>query len=314
MTRCVGVERLRIAQRRETLARRRTNLQNGQALLASKTQTPFPSQPPIDSLAALDEAHATITTKQVEITERMESTRNILVREVLAVYGFSRSSVNSATQSITSSSKSTASTSSSAVSFTRSTIKPTHQLAQLPIPSLSSIHTFSPTILAASLSHLLHLVRLLALYLEIKLPFTPLPSLFGPGRPGLRAAVGWGDTKLPTTYPLFPATTTSNKKSKSIPSFPAVLGSTNGEQSGGREELTLVREKERVDERLRLVVGGAVALAFDLAYIVWMRGGEVCIEETDDLGVLLAKAVGVGIASFVFFAFVAFSRLTSSLP
>ena len=225
----------------------------------------------------------------------MESTRNILVREMLAVYGFSRSTPSNSTQhSITSSVKSTHSTTSSS-SSTISIPRPhaTHQLAQLPIPSLSEIHTFAPTVLAASLSHLLHLVRLLALYLEIKLPFTPLPSLFGPGRPGLRAAVGWGDSKLPSTYPLFPATTTSKSKSK-LTHFPAVLGSTNGEQSGGREELSLVKEKERVDERLKLVVGGAVALAFDLAFIVWIRGGSVALEEVDDLGVLLAKAVGIG--------------------
>lgn len=55
-----------------------------------------------------------------------------------------------------------------------------------------------------------------------------------------------------------------------------------------------MKEKERVDERLKLVVGGAVALAFDLAFIVWIRGGSVALEEVDDLGVLLAKAVGIG--------------------
>ena len=297
---CDGLERLNIEQRRETLARRRTNLENGQSLLRMKSDLSamdlHPSLLPPDSLAALDRTHEATIAKQVEIAERIESTRHILVREVLAVYGFSRSPPShTPDRSITSSSKSSHSlTSASSSTLSIPATHQTHQLAQLPIPTLSSIHHFPATALAASLSHLLHLVRLLALYLEIKLPFTPLPSLFGPGRPGLRVAIGWGDTKLPSTYPLFPATTTLNRKGKSLASFPTVLTTTTGEQSGGREELSLVKEKERVDERLKLVVGGAVALAFDLAFIVWSRGGQVSLEETDDLGALLAKAVGIG--------------------
>ena len=54
-----------------------------------------------------------------------------------------------------------------------------------------------------------------------------------------------------------------------------------------------MREKERREERMKAVVGGSVALAFNLAYLAWRRGAEVREEELGDLGALVLKAAGV---------------------
>lgn len=43
---------------------------------------------------------------------------------------------------------------------------------------------------------------------------------------------------------------------------------------------------------MKAVVGGAVGLAFDLAYIAWRRGADVSVDELGDLGALVVKAVG----------------------
>jgi hypothetical protein len=53
-----------------------------------------------------------------------------------------------------------------------------------------------------------------------------------------------------------------------------------------------MREKERREDRMKAVVGGAVGLAFDLAYIAWRRGADVSVDELGDLGALVVKAVG----------------------
>lgn len=60
-----------------------------------------------------------------------------------------------------------------------------------------------------------------------------------------------------------------------------------------------MREVERQEERMKAVVGGALALAFDLAYIAWSRGREIVEGDVGDLGALLAKAVGIGVSGYV---------------
>ena len=81
-------------------------------------------------------------------------------------------------------------------------IEPTYLLASLPLPKLSQLLSSSSsppstahTHIEALLSHFVHLSRLLALYEGVSLPFNPLPSCFGPGRAGVRVAVGWGDPR-----------------------------------------------------------------------------------------------------------------------
>lgn len=53
-----------------------------------------------------------------------------------------------------------------------------------------------------------------------------------------------------------------------------------------------MREREKKQDRMKAVVTGAAALAYDLAWIVWKKGAEVNVNELDDLGSLIAKAVG----------------------
>ncbi|BGP14609.1 hypothetical protein JCM10213v2_002558 [Rhodosporidiobolus nylandii] len=68
-----------------------------------------------------------------------------------------------------------------------------YTLAGLPLPPVSQLLTLAGPDLEALLSHLLHLTRLLALYQGVLLPFAPLPSCFGPGRPGVKAVKGVGE-------------------------------------------------------------------------------------------------------------------------
>lgn len=150
-----------------------------------------------------------------------------------------------------------------------------YTIATLPLPSLPPQP--SPT-LSASLSHLVHLTRLLALYMDVALPFSPLPSLYGPGRPGVRS------TPLITgghVFPLFTARSSNNGtgkgKGKAVPD----PGRT-GEQSGGLE---LDKESERVRlARSKALLGGLCALTLDLAYLAWIMGDEVVWPSLNKVG------------------------------
>lgn len=276
-----------LATRREAVAQRRANLTQGRALLASLSGTAAhptspSSTPPTypDSHAALEVAYAILQRRSQEVLQRTAETRMILTRELLSVYAFAP--VDRPLPSpFTSTSPSSSSSSSSSTSSLFEP-HPTYSIATLPLPHLSTIPLQPSTILAASLSYLLHLVRLLALYLGLTMPYNPLPSLFGPGRPGVRASVGWGDSAEPARFPVFPSRATGSK----------VIKEPGGEQSGGRELEGAMREKERREDRMKAVVGGAVGLAFDLAYIAWRRGADVSVDELGDLGALVVKAVG----------------------
>lgn len=68
-----------------------------------------------------------------------------------------------------------------------------------------------------------------------------------------------------------------------------------GEQSGGREHEGAMREMEKQEERMKAVVGGALGLAYDLAFIASKRGSAVVESDLSDVGALLAKAVGIGV-------------------
>lgn len=69
-------------------------------------------------------------------------------------------------------------------------------------------------------------------------------------------------------------------------------GEAGGQQSGGRELDSTMREHEKKQDRMKAVVTGAAALAYNLAWIVWKKGAEVSLNEMDDFGSLIAKAVG----------------------
>lgn len=77
-----------------------------------------------------------------------------------------------------------------------------------------------------------------------------------------------------------------------------------GQQSGGREDDLAIKEAKRKEDRMKAVVGGAVALGFNLAYMAWRRGREVSIGEIADLGSLVQKvvesSVGSGGAMYVY--------------
>lgn len=268
-----STDRTSFSERHVALSKRRANLNTARTLLSdlSSPTRPTPTRPLPDALASLEASHVLLLRQHQELLQRTEATQLILTRELLSVFAFSPTSA-SLPSPFTSPSSSTSSTSS---------LCPTYTLSTLSLPSLTTLPLLSSPVLSATLSHLLHLTRLLALYFSLSLPFTPLPSLFGPGRPGVCASPGWGDG----TFPLFPSRATGG----ATKDF-----SGGGEQSGGRELEGAMREKERREERMKAVVGGSVALAFDLAYLAWRRGGEVREDELGDLGALVLKASGVG--------------------
>lgn len=300
-------DREKLQERRETVTRRRENRKQARVLLDELT-SPAPSSPPPSSLASLHTAQALIQRQHQALLFRISETRLILTRELLSVYAFGPLASNRPLPSpfkSPSSSTSSASSSSSSVLSTISTIHlPTFTLAHLPLPTLSSVPTLTPQHLSAVLSHLLHLTRLLALYYDLLLPFTPLPSLFGPGRPGVRATPGWGEG-VPSaggpgspTWPLFLSRSKSSSARQDLTTSTMITsqdregGGGGGQQSGGRELESTMREREKSRDRMKAVVTGATALAFDLAWVVWKRGAEIGIGELDDLGGLVAKAVG----------------------
>lgn len=285
-------------------------------------------------------------------------------------------------------------------------IAPTYLLASLPLPKLSQLLSSSPSSTAhthveALLSHLVHLIRLLALYEGVSLPFNPLPSCFGPGRAGVRVAVGWGDPrggggansgagggsrdsdrstptptptpKQPTDPPPAPALTISDgdcfplcysstarskrrlgprssnrvttnlrevdEESRKGESTATDEGSDSGAvNDGGGPATTTVfgggsarrrvvgptsaagsSSRSRSFKRAKGVLLGAVALAYDLAYLAWRREQQRAAQERredgsaaaptsqredwtgpevlEDLGELLMRAAGVALES-----------------
>lgn len=295
-------DREAVQKRRAAIARRKENLAKARTLLDDlSSSTPSSPTPPPSSLSALQATQALIQRQHQALLIRIRETHLILTRELLSVYAFGPLA---STLPLPSPFKSpSSSTSSVTSSTTSSTIHlPTFTLSHLPLPTLSSLPNLPPPQLSATLSHLLHLTRLLALYLDLLLPFTPLPSLFGPGRPGMRATPGWGEgvpsaggpEGLPT-WPLFLSRSSGKSTARGedlTTSRVEVEGLGGGQQSGGREVESTMREREKRQERVKAVLVGAVALAFDLAWIVWRKGAEVGIGELDDLGALVQKAVG----------------------
>ncbi|GAA5915950.1 hypothetical protein JCM5296_002215 [Sporobolomyces johnsonii] len=185
---------------------------------------------------------------------------------------------------------------------------PCYTLAALPPPPLSALLTVRQPQLEAVLLHLVHLTRLLALYEGVRLPFAPMPSCFGPGRAGVRATPGRGlaggeDGKE------------AKRKGLSPDCWPVCFGSkrpsTTADEGGDdaadeTEALEKARSRSGAAEgasrkdckRTMAVLVGAAALAFDLAYVAWIREGRtaepgaapraISDEELDDSGALIA--------------------------
>lgn len=291
-------DRTELDDRRASLAKRRANLSRARTLLGSLASdapaVPSAVAPLPDSLSALRATHTSLLTTHQDVLLRTEETRSILTRELLSVYSFALATSSSPSSSafLASDPFSSSSTTSSSVE-TITAPGPTYLLAQIALPSLSDLPLLPPQALSAVLSHLLHLTRLLALYYNLDLPFTPNPSLFDPGRPGLVAAPGWATGPPGTPVEGFPCFVLPKGTKKASGSSG---GSSDGpEQSGGREMEGSVRDEEKKEVRVKAVVGGAVALAFDLAWIVWRRGGqspEGKPEALNDFGALVLKAVG----------------------
>ncbi|ORY88317.1 UV radiation resistance protein/autophagy-related protein 14 [Leucosporidium creatinivorum] len=309
----ITADREALEERRAALAKRKDNLSRARTLLDNLTSPTATASTPA-SLAGLQAQQAVIQRQHQALLLRTSETRLILTRELLSVYAFGSLASNrplpSPFKSPSSSTSSISSSTSSVPSSLSSTSGPhvihlpTYTLAHLPLPTISSLPTLSPPHLSATLSHLLHLTRLLALYFDLLLPFTPLPSLFGPGRPGVRAAPGWGEGVVSAggpglpTWPLFLSRSSkssgSNSYRQDLSSSTMLIppGEAGGQQSGGRELESTMREREKRQDRMKAVVTGAAALAYDLAWIVWKKGAEVSVNELDDLGSLIAKAVG----------------------
>lgn len=306
-----------LSRRRDLVKRRRQNLDSARILVSNLTSpTLVTSVPP--SVASHHATQALVEREHHAILNRMHETRFILAKELLNVYGFAPAPIadrplpspfKSPSSSVSSLSDSTTSVPSSLILPNPSHL-PTYVLGQLSLPPLSLLPSLPPPPLSAVLNHLLHLVRLLALYYDFALPFTPLPSLFGPGRPGLRATPGCGGS-VPSaggangglaSWPVFLPRSSSKMEGGDKLSLspggtellpPAAAGSESEEhQTGGRELDKTMRDQEKRQSRMRAVMTGAVALVFDLAWIVWKRGAEVGIDELEDIGALINRATG----------------------
>lgn len=309
------LDQIKLNERRAGLNKRRSNLISARALLPNSNEQP------------------TLTLEQINLSRnhhsiliQTEETRQILLRELLSVYAFIpiERVLPSPFKSYSSSSDS--SSISSITSKDLDSSNPfhshSHTLATLPLPSLNAISTTPAILLSATLNNLLHLIRLIALYLNISLPFLPLPTLYGPGRPGVKARADISDA----TYPLFTSpsstsTSTSKNKLSNKSKLPSTTSSTSNSnstsllsstitalkpiltpQSGGLEDESLYKELERRENRSKAVLSGSIALAFNLAYMCWMRGEEFNIvdgnggegvekggDELVDLGALIGR-------------------------
>lgn len=413
-----------LVQRRQQLAARRANLATARSLLANlEAAVPSASSLSLPQSVSALQARCTALELVLDSLElEANQTRAILAREIVAVYALRRivvelplpdpfltapladSVTTTSTTSATAAAASPLTDSASTVATLRTRaapapIPPTYVLASLPLPTLAQLvaptrssSLASQAHVEAILSHLVHLVRLLALYEGVSLPFTPLPSCFGPGRAGVRVAVGWGgpsprpqgvdaqgglatatprrdaterssssgDRRTPTPrdcassgptltisdgdcFPLcYPSrsstrrtqrsdsdrnshgegeedawhgepavtTTTDEGSDPGHPPSPATTTSRAGVFGGGGRAMLLRRRRRQ--SRVKGVLLGAVAIAYDLAYLAWQREQRVLAsrprpllpawsghtdwhapEVLDDLGELLMRAAGV---------------------
>ncbi|GAA5934973.1 uncharacterized protein JCM15063_003117 [Sporobolomyces koalae] len=194
---------------------------------------------------------------------------------------------------------------------------PSYSLATVPLPSLSLLPTLPVQSLEALLVNLLHLTRLLALYEGVSLPFTPLPSAFGPGRAGIKPTPAWAisssssessrmtDSKWPLMFGIHDrkGTTSRNRdgQEEDGTEFAAFERTTDRSSTSTTKSTTTTSSASISTKRFKSVMTGAIALAFDLAYICWIRENrdpanqveqEWQITDLEDLGKLILRASG----------------------
>ncbi|BGP46745.1 hypothetical protein JCM10450v2_002593 [Rhodotorula kratochvilovae] len=314
---------------RASLAARRANLSTARSLLTSlSSSSPSTSSLSLsDSLPALSARLSTLESSLAVLQAETTRVRLILARELLAVFALSPLERPLADPFL--SFPSTTTSSRSAYPPT-SAPSPFYTLATLPLPPLSALLSLPPTTLEALLAHLAHLARLLALYARVPLPYTPLPGAFGPGRAGVRAAPGWaleysgsagrrkaGGALGAEVWPLVFGSRKTRREAG------AAAGRAEGDDPPSEGEDDLDARSERSSDasaslsafsssaggagpnttkrgkRANLVLGGAVALALDFAFLAWTRDAREGrrrawrVEELDDLGALVARAAGV---------------------
>ncbi|KAK4057448.1 hypothetical protein OIO90_001517 [Microbotryomycetes sp. JL221] len=367
-------------ERTQALSHRRDNLRRARHMLDALKSSPTTATSPTsldatlnerrDSISATKTRQAWIQRQRHVMMTRTIDMRLILKRELLNVYAFSTlpisaserhqepttmtstttlssmspfkspdSSTSSLTLSETSSSNG-ATAEKQASSPSPGAKGPLYTLGHQLLPPLSTFPTLSPTHLTTLLSHLLHVTRLFALYDDVCLPFTPIHSLFGPARPGVKATPGASDNVAsassvtgPGAWPLYVSHKQSTPKSTSTSARSRAIDGVLVEASDHDLEATLTgqdnednfRDKSSTSFisaaavaasatsfshrdadtktmlRMRLAVVGAVALAYDLAYLAWKRGvdfsmrddGNIDVDVLDDVGDLLIKAAGM---------------------
>ncbi|GAA5836121.1 hypothetical protein JCM9279_002202 [Rhodotorula babjevae] len=367
-----------LTSRRAALAARRANLSTARSLHSSLSSlSPSTSSLSLpDSLPALAVRIENLSNALTALDGETARVRGILKRELLAVvalaplerpladpflsYPAPSRSLSGVASPAASPSFSTATTTP-----TRRRTQPsqTYTLSSLPLPPLASLLSLPPPTLEALLSHLAHLVRLVALYDREALPFAPVMGLFGPGRAGVRAGPGWGvaagagtgdeDGKAAgagagssarrkgalgtAVWPLvfgsrrragsvaatalggsdgagdgsvdadaygdgddaddyYHASATSYARTSSTSSSTASAAAAAAPTSSSARSST----SKRSTKRAKLVLGGAVALALDFAFLAWARerragaaGGQWRLDDLDDLGALIRRATGV---------------------
>ncbi|KAK4699071.1 hypothetical protein P7C70_g7193, partial [Phenoliferia sp. Uapishka_3] len=293
----MAADRTILDKRKDSIAKRRANLTKARSLLDNlTTDGPAPSTPTTpaqDSLSTLRASHNSLFKSHRQTLLRLEDARANNVRDLITVFDFNLATSYSPSQSAFLASDPFRSSSSDASSSSISSLDHSdanYVIADLAIPRVSELSVVPPAALSTVLSHLVHLVRLLAMYYSLELPFTPNPSLFEPGRPGVVAAPGWSTGVSSKGFPCFIL-----RKGKKGVGGSATGGVEGTEQSGGREFEGSIRDEEEKEERAKAVVGGAVALAFDFAWIAWRRGGEdpgANPEVLDDLGLMVLNALG----------------------
>ncbi|KAJ8295896.1 hypothetical protein OF846_001234 [Rhodotorula toruloides] len=339
-------EQERVIARRAAIASRRANLSTARSLLSSlASQGPTTSSLSLPhSLPALEGQLESLVSRNNELVLEAARVRRILSVELLAVFALQRTeqplpdpflptplnqSMYPPTATLT-------------ASQSPSSLPPAYTLASLPLPPLSALLTLPTRELEALLSHILHITRLLALYEGVLLPFTPLPSCFGPGKAGVKATPGWGlrdardeseerekDASARSSkegrkrvagagpgghcWPLCFAVRKSgssarNSKSQQEAALDEVDSDDNSSRKSARSSKSDLRSSasggtKRSTKRAKAVLVGAVALAFDLAYIAWSRevrsgrGADLLrLEDLEDLGALITKAAGVDAA------------------
>ena len=364
-----------LATRRAALAARRANLSTARSLhssLASSSPSASSLSLP-DSLPALAVRIENLSSALTRLDAETARVRGILKRELLAVVALAPLerpladpflSFPSPTRSSYSTPSSAASPSSSTATATptrrRAVPSQSYTLSSLPLPPLSSLLSLPPPTLEALLSHLAHLVRLVALYDREALPFAPAMSLFGPGRAGVRAGPGYGVAaaaagegdgaagggassarrKGALGTAVWPLVFGSRRRAGSAAASALGTGDSAGdgsvdadaygdgddgddyyhEAAGSRSYARSASTSsstasaaaaaattsssarsstsKRSAKRAKLVLGGAVALALDFAFLAWVREGRAVgrqwrVDDLDDLGALIRRATGV---------------------